>query len=480
MKIAVIVPPAYRPFMPSFFAGAVAEKIRELGHIVDVKDVNKSFFDYIYNDNLTIEYDNGEKCVNTSFYNKNIVTKFKTTCNGEELSKKEFDALQDEIELRNRILEKHISCLKFGFFDIRYDIQESGENSNGLIIEILNKTVRIEDYDGIAIVVESNNQWYFSSIILEMFKDLKNKTILVIVPQYGVVKHSPLVDNKYYITLTWEDNIKTLLKDILKGNENRDDLYYHINKGSPEIDNFFDFNIDDFSNNDYYYPVKKYPVATSLGCSYGKCVFCPYSIGKRSFVLKKEKVFLQLANAFNKGYSFIEFIDPNIHINYLLEIANYLIKNDLKVNWIANTRLYEQLLYDKNCELLQRSGCKKLFIGLESYDQKLLNDMNKGILITNIVKVLENLKKHSISTHTSFLFGFPGETQEQATRTELFIKDNINLMDVVEINRYVDVLGSNEITKEYDVEKVVMRLREYVDNHNKAPSYYNIYRLIIE
>ena len=53
-------------------------------------------------------------------------------------------------------------------------------------------------------------------------------------------------------------------------------------------------------------------------------------------------------------------------------------------------------------------------------------------------------------------------------------------MDVVEINRYVDVLGSNEITKEYDVEKVVMRLREYVDNHNKAPSYYNIYRLIIE
>ena len=480
MKIAVIVPPAFRPFMPSFFAGAVAEKIRELGHIVDVKDVNISFFDYIYNDNLAIEYDNGEKNINTSFYYKKTATILKTKCNGVEISKKEFDVLKDEIELRNRILEKHISCLKFGFFDVRYDIQERCENSNGLIIEILNKIVQIEDYDGVAIVVESNNQWFFSSIMLEMLKNLKNKISFIIVPQYRVVDEYPLVDNKTYTILTWDGNFKTLLKDILNGDEKRDASCCQIDKCYQETDNIFDFNIDDFSNNNYYYPVKKYPVATSFGCSYGKCKFCPYNIGKKPYILKKDKVFLQLATAANKGYSFVEFVDSNIHINYLIEIANYLINSGLKVNWIANTRLYDQLLYEKNCELLQKSGCKKLFIGLESYDQKLLNDMNKGILISNMVKVLANLKKHNIATHTSFLFGFPGETQEQANRTELFIKDNINLMDIIEINRYVNVRRSNDVKKENDVEDVVMRLRKYVDSHKKAPSYYNIYRLIIE
>lgn len=480
MKIAVIVPPAFRPFMPSFFAGVVAEKIRKSGHIVDVKDVNLSFFDYIYNDSLKIKYDNGEKNINTCFFNRMIANKLKPQTESVVISKKEFDVLKDEIELRNRILEKHIPGLKFGFFDVRHNIQGNLENTNGPIKEILNQIVQFEDYDNVAIVIESNNQLYFASIILEIFGKLKNRKSFVIVPQHRVVDESPLTDNKSCTILRWNGKFESLLKDFLDEEKRFNDFNNNIDNRHLMAYDVLSFNIDDFSNSNYYYPIKKYPIATSFGCSYGECKFCPYNIGKKPYILKKDKVFLQLDTAVNKGYSLIEFVDSNIHINYLVAIAHYLIDNNLKIKWIANTRLYDQLVLEENCRILQESGCKKLFIGLESYDQQLLNDMNKGILATNMVKVLTNLKKYNIVTHTSFLFGFVGETQEQANRTEAFIKDNINLLDIIEINHYVNIRQSKDVNKKYDVVALVMRLRQFVEDHNKSPSYYNIYRSIID
>ena len=50
-----------------------------------------------------------------------------------------------------------------------------------------------------------------------------------------------------------------------------------------------------------------------------------------------------------------------------------------------------------------------LFFGLESFDQKFLDNINKGINVKYAIKILQLCKKYDIKTSVSFLFNFPLE-----------------------------------------------------------------------
>ena len=61
-----------------------------------------------------------------------------------------------------------------------------------------------------------------------------------------------------------------------------------------------------------------------------------------------------------------------------------------------------------------------LKLGIESGDQDVLNQLNKGIDLPTTSAVLKTLKKTGIATYCYFLFGTPPETQESATKTAGF------------------------------------------------------------
>ena len=71
---------------------------------------------------------------------------------------------------------------------------------------------------------------------------------------------------------------------------------------------------------------------------------------------------------------------------------------------------------------LKESGCKELFIGIESGSPRVLKSINKTHNINTIVDNLTNVFKAKIDVKGYFIFGFPDETEEEMEMTFLLAK----------------------------------------------------------
>ncbi len=78
---------------------------------------------------------------------------------------------------------------------------------------------------------------------------------------------------------------------------------------------------------------------------------------------------------------------------------------------------------------MKESGCTLLMFGLESGNQRTLNLMSKGTKLDDVEKIIRNLKDVGIGIHVYLIFGFPGETDEEAEDTLRFIEKNRDFLD---------------------------------------------------
>jgi len=90
------------------------------------------------------------------------------------------------------------------------------------------------------------------------------------------------------------------------------------------------------------------------------------------------------------------------------------------VPWYGFARISRQLTDPDFCRALKRSGCVMLKLGLESGDQRVLDDLQKGINLEEASATLRNLKKVGIATYVYLLFGTPAETIDTARETLRF------------------------------------------------------------
>jgi p-methyltransferase len=73
---------------------------------------------------------------------------------------------------------------------------------------------------------------------------------------------------------------------------------------------------------------------------------------------------------------------------------------------------------------MQQSGCKGVFLGIESGSQTILNNMNKFSKIERYKYGIQKLKARDIVTFASVILGFPGETEETIRETMEFIEES--------------------------------------------------------
>jgi p-methyltransferase len=164
-------------------------------------------------------------------------------------------------------------------------------------------------------------------------------------------------------------------------------------------------------------------IRTARGCSF-RCAFCRYPefAGPVSFLsidtLEKEMMALKEREVKN-----ISIIDDtlNVPLPRFKEICKMMLKNNFKFNWFSNFRCShaDEEAYD----LMAESGCKGVFVGIESGDQTILNNMNKYANLEKNRQGIKQLNKRNIITFASVIVGFPGETQETINNTIKFIEE---------------------------------------------------------
>lgn len=167
------------------------------------------------------------------------------------------------------------------------------------------------------------------------------------------------------------------------------------------------------------------PVESGRGCPYG-CEFCTVtgffgdSIRFRTNASVVDELLRLKARAKSEGGQVaVFFIDDNFAINIkrTKSLLRDIIAAGAEVFWTA--QISANLLRDEELlDLIQASGGKWIFIGMESIDPANLADVNKNFNKPGeYAAVLDRLAQRNLLAITSFIFGLDNDTPGVADRT---------------------------------------------------------------
>lgn len=160
---------------------------------------------------------------------------------------------------------------------------------------------------------------------------------------------------------------------------------------------------------------------TSMGCPY-KCTFC--IPGTIDFKLRNiDNCIEELRYICSLGVKEVLFQDSTLTVNrkHILSLCQRMIEEKLNMKWICLSRVDNvdrELL-----ALMKRAGCHSIQFGVESGDENILKDMQKGITKKQIKNAFQWCKEVKIRTNGFFIIGLPGETAETVRKTINFAKE---------------------------------------------------------
>jgi len=180
-----------------------------------------------------------------------------------------------------------------------------------------------------------------------------------------------------------------------------------------------------FPNKKYHYPfVRRHPFATILtdyGCPF-KCNFCVMNtIGFK--YRSVNDVIAEIKEIKKLGFKNIYFGDQTFGANQerLTEICNFMIKAGINLGWVCWSRV--DVVNEELLKLMKRAGCHTILFGVESSNDEILKQNNKGFTAAQVKNTFQICRKLGIRTLGTFIFGLPGEDKESCRRTIDFAKE---------------------------------------------------------
>lgn len=156
-------------------------------------------------------------------------------------------------------------------------------------------------------------------------------------------------------------------------------------------------------------------IQTSRGCPF-RCKFCDMRM--TNFRSRSEDIVIrEIRLLVEKGVKEIFFLDDTITVNKkrLLTLCQRIIDAGFKIKYKISSRV--NTVDDEILSALKRSGCYRIHYGVESGSQRILDSLQKGITIDQIISAFEMTKRHGISTYAYLMVGAPTETRDDFDAT---------------------------------------------------------------
>jgi hypothetical protein len=187
-------------------------------------------------------------------------------------------------------------------------------------------------------------------------------------------------------------------------------------------------NYDGFPLHQYLAPKTVLPVQFSRGCYYKDCAFCALTLDHQNFRQKDPvKVVDELA-ALTAKYDtpFFFFTDECLALSPTKRLCKEILSRNLQIEWTAELR-FEKNLSRELLTQMRNAGCHKIVFGLETFNQRMMDFMKKGITQENVQRICSDCVDLGIAIHCYVIVGFPTETEEEALETMNFVVENQKL-----------------------------------------------------
>ena len=224
-----------------------------------------------------------------------------------------------------------------------------------------------------------------------------------------------------------------------------------------EIDNLDEIPFLDFNGFNLKLYSNVFPLYSSRGCV-RKCTFCTerfissrfrqhspyYVIEQIKIIMNKHKI-----NYFTFQDSIL---DANLH--WLQDFLTLLLKENINIHWEAQIAVRKDFPLSL-AELLRKSGCFNLFVGLESASNKVLSAMNKGFTKEDARLFFEILRKAGLQYEISIIAGYPREEESDFKETIDFIAENKAVIPkIAQVNPYINYFSSSYTASKQATERV--------------------------
>lgn len=158
---------------------------------------------------------------------------------------------------------------------------------------------------------------------------------------------------------------------------------------------------------------------TSRGCPYG-CVYCNKSVFGRTLRVKSpQRVVNEIKYMLEAGFKEIHIADDNLTFDMKRaeEICDLIIAKGLKFPWATVNGIRVNKVNQKLLKKMKKAGCYRVYFGIESGSQKILNNIKKGINLHQVRQAVKWAKKAGLETFGFFMIALPGETESDIEKT---------------------------------------------------------------
>jgi radical SAM superfamily enzyme YgiQ (UPF0313 family) len=163
------------------------------------------------------------------------------------------------------------------------------------------------------------------------------------------------------------------------------------------------------------------------GCPY-HCLFCGSVIYNQQKTCHRppEQIADEMGDIHDRGIQNVYVYDDEMvgmkqPDGWMDEIADRI--EGLEMNWITQGRCSQRHITPEVLNAMRRAGCKLISWGIESLSQKVLDALDKRIVIEDIKHSLTAAKKAGIKNNLFLQVGSYQETEEDLLKTESLLKE---------------------------------------------------------
>lgn len=167
-------------------------------------------------------------------------------------------------------------------------------------------------------------------------------------------------------------------------------------------------------------------ILTSRGCP-GQCIYCNKLIFGNSCRMRSAENIIKEIKYLKEVYGYKEFhiLDDlfTIKRERIIEFCNLIIQNKIKIKWKCGNGIRVGTVDLELLKLMKKAGCYSLSYGIESGDQKILNNIRKGQTLEQCKNAVKWTKQAGIECVGFFMLGNIGENRETMQKTIDFAKE---------------------------------------------------------
>ena len=166
-------------------------------------------------------------------------------------------------------------------------------------------------------------------------------------------------------------------------------------------------------------------VVTTRGCPY-HCNWCAKPVwGQQYNSRSPENVVAELTwlrQRFHPDHIWFADDIMGLRPGWLLKFAELVQREGVQIPFKSLSRA-DLLLRDGEVDALRRAGCQIVWLGAESGSQRILDAMEKGIRVAQIVEAARRLHDARIEVGFFLQFGYPGETRGDIEQTFRLVRE---------------------------------------------------------